>query len=298
MNHPLDRFLPPESAGRTPLFRIGVLSDTHFGDRLRQLPPVLHQILAGVDLLIHAGDVGTLTVLDELSAIAPVVAVHGNDDSAEAQRDLPFQQTLMAAGRRIFLWHSHHADPKEELASRQGDEILPKLERTVHHAQQAGARLAIFGHWHIPLDVEVAGVRVINPGALAAGNFFTRQSLQSCGVLYLFAGGENAFSHINLADPARRYAPGFDPHQRFSQLLARFSDSIISPLLTARLRVLLGHLTPRQVALLRVVATDQAHRVWAGEAPELTLAMLREAALADARVDEEVKRSLAALAEE
>jgi len=298
MTHALDRFLPPEFSGRTPLVRIGVVSDTHFGDRLRQVPPVLYQILAGVDLLLHAGDVGTLAVLDELSALAPVVAVHGNDDSAEAQRDLPFQQTLMAAGQRIFLWHSHYSEPKEELAARQGEEILPKLERTVRHAWQAGARLAVFGHWHIPLDVEIEGVRVINPGALASGNFFTRQRVQSCGVLFLFAGGHNAFAHVNLAAPEQRYETGFDHAQGFSQLLAYFSDSIISPKLTARLRMLLGHLTPQQVAVLRAVATDQAHKVWAGEAAELTLAMLRKAALADARVDEDVKRSLAALEEE
>ena len=86
----------------TPI-RIGLISDTHMPERCAALPTAVFSTLANVDLLLHAGDVGELWVLDQLSAIAPVIAVHGNDDTAAAQRELPFQQIITAAGRRILL---------------------------------------------------------------------------------------------------------------------------------------------------------------------------------------------------
>ena len=57
------------------MYRIGLVSDTHMPERCDALPASLCAALGGVDLLLHAGDVGELLVLDRLSAIAPVVAV-------------------------------------------------------------------------------------------------------------------------------------------------------------------------------------------------------------------------------
>ena len=70
---------------------LGLLSDTHFHDRLFELPPHLAAIFAGVDLILHAGDVGDISVLDELGHIAPVVAVHGNDEPEHVKQWLPYQ---------------------------------------------------------------------------------------------------------------------------------------------------------------------------------------------------------------
>ena len=131
--------------------RIGLVSDTHMPMRLRELPAPLFTALRGVDLLLHAGDVGKLSTLDELSELAPVVAVHGNDDSEEARQFLPYKTVVPCAGERIFLWHSHYEDRQEEFASREGDEIVPKLHRISPEAAAAGAHVAVFGHWHIPL---------------------------------------------------------------------------------------------------------------------------------------------------
>ena len=69
--------------------RIGVISDTHVPVRARALPGQVFRIFAGVDLILHAGDLVTLDVLDELQAIAPVLAVHGNVDHPEVQERLP-----------------------------------------------------------------------------------------------------------------------------------------------------------------------------------------------------------------
>ena len=54
---------------------IGLLSDTHIPHRMTQLPQAVLDALVGVDVILHAGDVGELWVLDRLSAIAPVIAV-------------------------------------------------------------------------------------------------------------------------------------------------------------------------------------------------------------------------------
>src|SRR5512138_679433 len=101
---------------------IGLISDTHIPMRWDVLPPAIFDIFAGADLIIHAGDVGELWVLDELSRIAPVIAVHGNDEGEQAQAVLPFQHTLMAAGQRIVITHGHNPDFKQEMEGRSKDD--------------------------------------------------------------------------------------------------------------------------------------------------------------------------------
>ena len=97
---------------------VGLVSDTHMPERCAAFPASTFEVLRGVDIILHAGDVGELWVLDHLSAIAPVVAVHGNDDTRAAQRELPYQQLVSIAEQRVLLWHSHYPDPAEDRARR------------------------------------------------------------------------------------------------------------------------------------------------------------------------------------
>ncbi|MCA9947118.1 MAG: metallophosphoesterase family protein, partial [Anaerolineales bacterium] len=76
----MNPYLPQTINSQDVLATIGLISDTHMPQRWAQLPPVLTQIFANVNMIFHAGDVGELWVLDELSQIAPVIAVHGNDE--------------------------------------------------------------------------------------------------------------------------------------------------------------------------------------------------------------------------
>src|SRR5687767_15672626 len=122
-------------------------------ERLPALPLALFEALRGADLLLHAGDVGELWVLDRLSAIAPVLAVHGNDDTADAQRELPYQQILAVAEQRIVLTHAHFPDRTQELESRKNDAWRPKLERRAAFGQRAGASIVVFGHTHVPMSL-------------------------------------------------------------------------------------------------------------------------------------------------
>ena len=110
--------------------------------------------LRGVDLLLHAGDIGELWVLDRLSVIAPVLAVHGNDDTADAKRELPYQQVLMVAGQRIVLTHAHYSDRAQELELRKDDAWGPKLERRAAFGRRAGASIVVFGHTHVPMALQ------------------------------------------------------------------------------------------------------------------------------------------------
>jgi hypothetical protein len=126
--------------------RIGIVSDTH--DRVL---PVLHAALAGVDEILHAGDIASAEALAEIETIAPVIAVAGNmDDPALAHR-LPAETLLERDGVWIALVHGH----------RVGHASVDDL---VNHYDGSGADLVVWGHIHEPVSRRVNGVTYFNPG--------------------------------------------------------------------------------------------------------------------------------------
>ena len=255
---------------------LGLLSDTHMPDRLAALPAALFDVLAGVDLLLHAGDVGELAVLDELSRIAPVVAVHGNDDTTEAQRELPYRQLVAVAGQRILLCHSHDPDRAREMANRAGDELGPKLARWAAFAAGPAAGVFVFGHIHVPLAHRHAGILLVNPGAIASPNGTTRQRVRTVALLYFMADARIDVAHVDLAAPDRRFDPPFDPTAGFKANADRFGGPILSPDLQTAWPRVREHLATDEPA--RQVYWRLAHRCWAGELAEITPELLRAAA--------------------
>jgi len=255
--------------------RIGLISDTHMPERWPALPAAIFELFKGVDLLLHAGDVGELWVLDQLSAIAPVVAVHGNDDTADSQRELPYQQIITIAGQRILLWHSHFPDRTAELADRRVDGTLrQKLGRMISRAQAAGATICVFGHWHMPLVLQQDDVMVINPGAIASGNPFTRQLVQTVALLEVAENGRLTLTHFNLAEPERPYFPAVDLDTGFPPNLAHYSDTILSPDLALLPQQRLWEIIHLDTAHLYPAVLRVAHRCWSGERPFITRADL------------------------
>jgi len=215
MDRTLARFLPSDLPAGRVVRCLGLVSDTHMPERCPTLPTALFDILRGVDLVLHAGDVGELWVLDRLSAIAPVVAVHGNDDTAEAQRELPYQQVVALAGRRVLLCHSHYPDEAEELASRRDDAWGPKLDRRAALGRRAGAAVVVFGHTHIPMAVRHRDVLLVNPGALASGSPLGRQRVRTVALLFVRDDGNPIVVHVDIAAPERLFSPrGVGRHQR------------------------------------------------------------------------------------
>lgn len=131
--------------------RVVVLSDTHAPRRWRSCPPRVAEQLRGADLILHAGDVCTAAVLDELSQYAPVAAVIGNNDGADvAAWGAGETAELEVGGLAVAMVHD-----SGPAAGR-----LARMRRTFPHAD-----LVVFGHSHIPLEESGYGLRIFNPGS-------------------------------------------------------------------------------------------------------------------------------------
>ena len=124
---------------------IGVISDTH-GDLHPRVLPLFRE--AGVERILHAGDVGRYTVIAELSKLAPVTAVCGNVDVEGNVAMLPGEVRLEWEGVSIFMTH---------VGGKPGV-WLPRLPRPL-------PSVAICGHSHIPLLEREGEVLFLNPGA-------------------------------------------------------------------------------------------------------------------------------------
>jgi putative phosphoesterase len=131
--------------------RIGLISDTH--GRLR---PEVFTHFAGVERILHAGDIGPLRLLADLEALAPVTAVSGNTDGGDLRACLPEVATLEIAALRVVVVHGH------QLGS-----PTPAGLRIAH----ATADIVVFGHTHRPANERVAGALFVNPGSAGAPRF-------------------------------------------------------------------------------------------------------------------------------
>jgi putative phosphoesterase len=255
--------------------RVGLISDTHMPQRCAAFPTSVFDVLRGVDLLLHAGDLGELWVLDRLSAIAPVVAVHGNDDTPDAIRELPYQQLLSIAGQRILLWHSHYPDPGEEQAHR-GGSWQPKLDRLAERGQQVGAQIVVFGHAHIPMTCHHDGVWLVNPGALASGSLFTRQKCKTVALLLIRDDGTPSVAHVDLAAPDQPYVPDVDLQAGFEVAHDQFEGTIVEQALLEDV-ARASKQTYRDLEALKRAVLPLSHRCWAGEKQYITRAELLKA---------------------
>jgi uncharacterized protein len=135
-----------ENGGPTIPRKIGLISDTH-----GLLRPEALQALYGSDLIIHAGDVGDSTILEELRKIAPVAAVRGNVDTAEWAKSLPETAVVEAGGVNIYVLHDANALDLD--------------------ARAAGFRIVVSGHSHKFGQSERKGVTFLNPGSAGPRRF-------------------------------------------------------------------------------------------------------------------------------
>jgi hypothetical protein len=126
--------------------KIGVVSDTHGLYR-----PQIAKALAGVERILHMGDVGKPSVLQELAKIAPVTAVRGNVDREGPCAELPETDVVMIAERYVYMLHN--------------------LE-TLHLDPAAGKFAAVlFGHSHVPNFYTRRSVLYFNPGSCGPRRF-------------------------------------------------------------------------------------------------------------------------------
>jgi len=131
--------------------RVAVLSDTHAPRFWKTCPPRVADRLRGADLILHAGDVCTVDVLDELSGYAKVYAVLGNNDLPEVRTwGAPVALELDLDGLHLAMIHD--AGPAHGRTARM-------------HKRFPAAQLVVYGHSHIPLDLTGDGIRIFNPGS-------------------------------------------------------------------------------------------------------------------------------------
>lgn len=131
---------------------VGLISDTH-----GQLRSQVFDAFSGVELILHAGDIGDLNIITDLEAIAPVHAVHGNTDDFEVRAKYGESISLELAGKRITVVHGHTFG-------------APTPERL--RAAFTNVDAIVYGHTHMPLIDRADGVAlVINPGAAGPRRF-------------------------------------------------------------------------------------------------------------------------------
>ncbi|HCY64191.1 MAG TPA: YfcE family phosphodiesterase [Oxalobacteraceae bacterium] len=128
------------------MHRVGIISDTH-----GLLRPQAIAALRGCDRIIHGGDIGKPQILEELSALAPVTAVRGNNDKGAWAENLPETLRLEIDGVRIYVLHD-----------------LAQLDID---PQATGMRVVVSGHSHRPLITERNGVLFVNPGSAGPRRF-------------------------------------------------------------------------------------------------------------------------------
>jgi len=131
--------------------RLLLISDTHIPGRARVLPPRVVAEARAADLVIHAGDWVSASVLDELEGHAPVVGVHGNNDGPDLRARLPRVARTRVEGVRLAVVH--------ETGPAKGREA--RMDATYDDVD-----VLVFGHSHIPWDtVTPRGLRLLNPGS-------------------------------------------------------------------------------------------------------------------------------------
>jgi hypothetical protein len=144
----------------------GVITDTHIPQRLKALPPRVCEVFRGVDRILHAGDISSRQVLDQLAEVAPVEAVAGNADLFG--HGLPLTRVIETEGRRIGLVHGHGGWARylrSKVRDRFGyDEEL--YLKTVHRSF-GSVDAIVFGHTHRCYHAERSGVLLFNPGPVA-----------------------------------------------------------------------------------------------------------------------------------
>jgi uncharacterized protein len=157
--------------------RIGLISDTH--GRLRAS---VFDAFAGVDLILHAGDVGPASILDELETIAPVRAVVGNTDGFALRGRAVEEVHLELEGYSVVVVHGH---------------MLGSPNAHTLRGEYPDADIIVYGHTHRQRVDEVDGCLIINPGAAGPARFDLKPAV---AVLTITAGTAPVVQHIALRD--------------------------------------------------------------------------------------------------
>ncbi len=160
--------------------RIGVLSDTH-----GILHPAIFDLFRNVHRIVHAGDLGSESVVSDLESLAPLDAVRGNVDVGTSLERFPAQRLVDLGGIRLFV--THVGGEADEVIARHGERL-----RLTH------ARVFVCGHSHRALVHDTGGILVLNPGGAGRRRF----SLPLTAALLDVSGGDVSVRLVDLDDAA------------------------------------------------------------------------------------------------
>ena len=146
---------------------VGVVSDTH-----GYLNPRVLELLAGVEHILHAGDIGDAGIIEALARIAPVTTVRGNNDRTGPESFFPEVAALELDGWNFFLTH--------QVKVPRGPD-----DPSMGTYKKAGADVVVFGHSHMAFQQQIGTVLFFNPGAAGKRRF---KIVPSIGTLELKEG--------------------------------------------------------------------------------------------------------------
>ena len=130
---------------------VGLISDTHIPAKAKAVPRKIFEVFEGVSLILHAGDLTQLSVVDELKQLAPVVAVCGNMDQNEVEKTLPKMDFAKVYKWKIGVIH----DPG----------IFMGMKRMKTIARENDFSVLVFGHTHRPSVKRAKEALFVNPGS-------------------------------------------------------------------------------------------------------------------------------------
>jgi uncharacterized protein len=183
--------------------RLVVVADTHVPDRVSELPPQFLDAVAALSptAILHAGDISTQVVLDQLSMFAPVIAVKGNRDFS-LYRKLPLITSAVIGGVKVGMTHGHGGFWRYVLDKYQY--ITRGYELTFHQRYLMSvlpdAEVIIFGHTHVPVCESRGNQLFFNPGSLSGSQRFE----PVYGILEINSVGEVKGRHEYLSTIKRK----------------------------------------------------------------------------------------------
>lgn len=133
--------------------KIGVIADTHIPDRAKDIPQKILDDFRNADMVIHAGDLVDLSVLDKLKTVCPnIKAVWGNMDSYDVRKKLPEKEIIKIANYKIAVMHGY--GPPNRL-----------IELMAKEFKDDNVDLIIFGHSHAGISEKKNNILYFNPGS-------------------------------------------------------------------------------------------------------------------------------------
>jgi putative phosphoesterase len=130
--------------------KIGVISDTHIPRAASDLPESVYKEFRDADMILHAGDIAEMSLIDRLRKIAAVHAVAGNMDTPEVREALPQKEIISVNGFKIGLIHGYGPPAK----------IVETVSR-----EFKGVDVIVFGHSHSPICETIKNTLFFNPGS-------------------------------------------------------------------------------------------------------------------------------------